>query len=185
MMSRAQTRSHRSHHACILSSSPRWRRALSHQLQHQAAGCCRQHVRCLSLSHTAAAQHLLRPRQVQEVEPGRPWPSWPLRWNGETPCWPRLTDQPDRPTRLTARPVLDQCRSGAGGCGQGAETADPARLQHSCAAHRRVGFHTAWPWLSRGRGVSGALVAAIRPSGDVEVWKPKARPMGRNLLPAC
>ena len=107
--------------------------------------------------------------------------------------------RPDRPTRLPARPVLDIRPTRAGveqGCRQGAETAGPACLQHSCAVRRRAGFHIAWPWLSRGRGggfrealLAAARLWSVRPSRPrvrVHAWWEEARPMWRTaLLPTC
>ena len=95
----------------------------------------------------------------------------------------RPTDPTDRSTR--ARHGTDPFRSGAGSCRQGAEVADLACLEHSCAVRRRASFHIVRPWLSRpARRERSARGDAL---GRVSVRPSRRRePMVRtSLLPAC
>ena len=120
----------------------------------------------------------LRPRQVQEVEPGRPWPSWPLRWRGGTPCWPHLTDQPDRPTRLAARPCSTSDRPVP-------EWSRGLRrlTRHACSTP--VQCAGVWAFTLHGRGFRVVVAAAFAKRswlrrGVVRPSVPAARPSARR-----
>ena len=153
-----------------VSNSHRWRRALSHQLQRRAAGCSRQRLRSVPSTVTQGRGSAAPPPTASaEGARGRAG-----RCNGAgiAPCWPPLTDQPDRPTRVSARAALGirltqvPARvSGARIRRQGAERAGPACFRRACSTPvraRRVGLRIAWPW--RPSAVTVVTVVSVRPS---------------------